>query len=207
MPSLVFAGIFMIHLDFPRDPVKRLRKALTHRAPETGARRSSTPRFWDPAPAGAGVACEDTYESMAFSRGASALGVALAWRRSNPASTTQPSLKTGRCGPDGPAPRRAWSSCATTRWCWAAVTPGATTWPSPTASSVTPSTSSRFAPCCGRDKKGAPRGTLGQGDGARLTRTGGGCPPRRWSRHRPPLRRRSSLRGSVQIYDLTLRYH
>ena len=77
---------------------------------------------------GAAIATEDTYHSMALSRGASALGVALALGEVDRAATEAAICRTGRSIPASPAPRPASSCCATRSSCWATPPAGPATW-------------------------------------------------------------------------------
>ena len=71
----------------------------------------TTARVAEAASRGRDVATDDTYESMGLSRGASALGVALALERgaAQPPCRTRRSGGTSPSGRGGPAPRPGWS--------------------------------------------------------------------------------------------------
>ena len=86
-------------------------------------------RIEEAARRGAQTATEDTYHSMALSRGASALGVALALgeidRAATEAAICQRLVALFRASP---APRPASSCCATRSSCWATLPAGRATW-------------------------------------------------------------------------------
>ena len=77
-------------------------------------------RIAEAARRGAPVATEDTYHSMALSRGASALGVAVALGEVPAAAATEAAIcHDWSLFSESPAPRPASSSCATRSSCWA----------------------------------------------------------------------------------------
>ncbi len=85
-------------------------------------------RIEEAARRGQPVATDDTYHSMALSRGASALGVAVALRSRRRARARPQSAATGRSTRASPAPRPGSSCCATRSWCWATPRIGRATW-------------------------------------------------------------------------------